>query len=400
MSSQCWLCGCEFSEIASSKEHILPRAIGGRKTVSSFICETCNNQAGGKRKTSTGWDAVLTARLHGFGLLFDISRQGKPVPLMNVYNARGEPLVLQSGNTLSEQVAWKEVKNSDGSITVHVTAPHSKQLKKTVESLKRSYRKKYPNRRFEQGKMTEGKRLSKTPIGLEWDFDGPEFRRSILKSVLALASSMGVGVDDCREAIGYIRDDKADYNGYLYLPCYSRDLVRNRSHGLPIHCVHVVCNPSSRTILAYVELYGMVRFIICVSKEYDGEEREKAYAINPITGEIVENLKFDLDHSKFLEVVDTQTPDMIRGGMKIALDEVLSYREKLRFDRETREHFNESYDICLSELCLSEGDELSDEEAWLLGRCIAAKMTAFVEHWIQPLDLPEGFDPSQPVRPR
>lgn len=400
MSKQCWLCGCEFSERGNSKEHIFPRAIGGRRTVSSFICETCNNKAGGKRKTTIGWDAVLTDRLHGAGLLFDISRQGKPVPRMNVYDARGEPLVLQPGNTLSERAAWYEVKNPDGSISVHVTAPDTKQLKKLVEKLQRGYRKKYPNRRFEQGEMTEGRRLSKTPIGFEWDSGGPEFDRSVVKSVLALACSMDVGVDDCRMAVDYLRDDKADYDSSLYLSCYSHDLIRNRPRGLPIHCVYVVCDPDSRTILGYIELFGVVRYIICVSKAYDGEGKEATYAINPITGEIVSDLAFDLDHSKFSEIVDTQTPHMIREGMKKSLDEVLSYREKLRFDRESHEHFNRSYGECVLELGLSEGDELSDEQVLLFSRCIAAKMTAFVAHWMKPLDLPEGFDPSQPVRPR
>ena len=400
MSKQCWLCGCDFSETSNSKEHIIPRAIGGRRTVSSFICKTCNNKTGGKRKTTIGWDAVLTDRLHGAGLLFDISRQGKPVPRKNVYNARGEALVLQPGSTLSDRAAWYEVKNPDGSISVHVTAPNSKQLKKLVEELKSGYRKKYPNRRLEQGEMIEGKRLSKTPIGFEWDFDAPEFRRSVVKSVLALACSMGVGVDDCRKAVDYLRDDKADYDDDLYLLCYSHDLVRNRPRGLPIHCAHVVCDPSSRTILAYVELYGVVRVIICISKAYDREGKEATYAINPITGKMVAGLAFDLDHSKFLEIVETQTPDVIGEGMKKSLDEVLSYGEKLRFDRERKEHTNESIGECLSELGLSEGDEMSDEQALLFSNCVAAKVTAFIEHWMKPLDFPEGFDPSQPVRPK
>ena len=86
--------------------------------------------------------------------------------------------------------------------------------------------------------------------------------------------------------------------------------------------------------------------------------------------------------------------------MKKSLDEVLSYGEKLRFDRERKEHTNESIGECLSELGLSEGDEMSDEQALLFSNCVAAKVTAFIEHWMKPLDFPEGFDPSQPVRPK
>ena len=398
MSKKCWLCGCEFSERGNSKEHIFPRAIGGRRTVSSFICKTCNNKAGGKGKKVLGWDAVLTDRLHGAALLFDISRQGNPVPHMNVYTARGDPLILQPGNTLVEKPAYSEVKNPDGSISVHVTGFDTKRIKKHVEELKGAYRKKYPKGRFVHEETTEGKRLSKTPIGFEWDFSGPEFDRSVVKSVLALACSMGIGVDDCRMAVDYLRDDKADYDSSLCLFCYSQDLVRNRPRGLPIHCVHVVCDPNSRTILAYIELYGLVRYIICISKAYDGDGKEATYAINPITGKIVSDLAFDLDHSKFLEIVITQTPAMVLEGMQKSWNEVLSYREKLLFYRETREHRNESYDECVSELGLSEGDELSDEQAMLFSRCMAAKMRAFIEHWMMPLDFPEGFDPSQPVR--
>lgn len=97
-----------------SKEHVIPGAIGGRKAVTGFICRACNSSTG------AAWDAVLYRRLHGIGLLFDVSRQSGSVQPMNFTSAAGEPLILQSGNRLMTQPGQENVRNPDGSILIRM----------------------------------------------------------------------------------------------------------------------------------------------------------------------------------------------------------------------------------------------------------------------------------------
>ncbi len=197
-------------------------------------------------------------------------------------------------------------------------------------------------------------------------------------------------------AVDYLRDDQADYDASLYLPCYGDDLVRNRPRGFPIHCVHVIGDPDSRTLLAYVELYGAIRRIVLLSDAYQGKRTVATYVVNPIAGEEMPVVTVDLDYSKFSTIVAAQTYDVVHEGMRKAFHEVLSYREQLNLRRAFDEHLDENLDECLSELGLSSSNEWSEEEKRSFSECIAGKMMPLLEHWAKPLDFPKDFDPSQP----
>ena len=57
--SKCWLCKCPINEGNTTKEHIIPNAIGGRRTVKGVLCRTCNSTTGER------WDAELVKQLKG-----------------------------------------------------------------------------------------------------------------------------------------------------------------------------------------------------------------------------------------------------------------------------------------------------------------------------------------------
>lgn len=54
-NKKCALCNGEFgvNNVCNSKEHIIPSSLGGKDTVTDFICEKCNNETG------NDWDASL-----------------------------------------------------------------------------------------------------------------------------------------------------------------------------------------------------------------------------------------------------------------------------------------------------------------------------------------------------
>ena len=96
----CALCQTPLTVTNASKEHIFPNAIGGRKTVSDFICRRCNSESGGK------WDSELAKQLQLFCTMLDVSRkrgENQPIPVKTV-----------SGRKL----IW----NTDGSLTIEKPA--------------------------------------------------------------------------------------------------------------------------------------------------------------------------------------------------------------------------------------------------------------------------------------
>ena len=63
MSTKCWLCDVFLTKNSSSKEHIIPKALGGKQTVDNFICRSCNSQTGAE------WDASLIAFCKGIEVI-------------------------------------------------------------------------------------------------------------------------------------------------------------------------------------------------------------------------------------------------------------------------------------------------------------------------------------------
>ena len=387
---KCWLCDSEITRENSAKEHIILNAIGGRRTVRGFICKACNN---GKGRT---WDAVVADQLHFFGVMLNIERQKGPIGSLQVESAKGESLIVDPGNKLVTAPAFKRETLPGGQIRIHMQDRTRKALEKRVKGLAR----KYPQADVEKWKINVGKRYDSTPYGIDLSYGGPEFDRSIVKSALALACSAGVDVGECRLAVDYLRDIHSEYNERLYLLCYQDELVESRTPGLPIHCLLVTGDPINRTLLAYVEFYGHVRRLICLSNTYQGERFTESYAINPITGNELSEVSIELDYSKFSQIAATQTPDDTHTGWSRVTNEVLSYCYSLARERSISEHREQSMHECLSELGLSPNNEWSDEEMGMFVDCITDKLTPLLQYFKTPLDFPEGFDPSQAVRGR
>ena len=67
-------CGKVLTSNNVSKEHIIPNAIGGKKGVSGFICDRCNNETG------AAWDAELARQLNPISLCLGIRRTRGKVP--------------------------------------------------------------------------------------------------------------------------------------------------------------------------------------------------------------------------------------------------------------------------------------------------------------------------------
>ena len=176
-------------------------------------------------------------------------------------------------------------------------------------------------------------------------YGGPQFDRSIVKSALALACSTGVEVGKCGLAVDYLRDSQAEYGDRLYLSCYQDDLVKDRTRGLPMHCIYVSGDPISRTLLAYVEFFGNVRRVICLSDTYQADHIVESYVIDPVTGRELSDVTVELDYSKFSEIAAGNTQDGVLAGLSGALNDVLAYWKQVNL----RQVFDERFDKILEE---------------------------------------------------
>ena len=184
----------------------------------------------------------------------------------------------------------------------HVKENSTHGIKQTVRSIDeandqvKEWRKKYPN-----SKITVTEKATFGPYWIDMtppQIDEPAQGRAITKMALALAVESGVQARDCEKAAKFFRrNDK---------PCwcffYDFDPIRKRVEGMPLHVVHVQGDSTSGHLIGYVELFGCLRFGVCLSDTYEGKPINCSYAVNPMTGE-----------PEKVEVEFTCTPDQVQA---------------------------------------------------------------------------------------
>lgn len=367
-NKKCVLCDVAITDLNDTKEHIIPNAIGGRKKVKSFICNSCNNKSG------NDWDYELAKQLNPLCLFFNIKRErGKP-PSQDFETTGDEKLTLNYDGSLDAIKRKYIEKNLGSKVHIQLHAKNNKELKQRLKGIKR----KYPQINLNEVLENVIINSSYCSDRLKFDFSlgGSKAGRSIVKSVLALVVESGVSVNECKFALNYLKnDDSEDCFGFYYV----RDLLKNRPEGIPIHCIAIKASPKTQTILAYVEYFGIQRIVLCLSKSYLGEELVNTYSINPMDGERL-NIEVDLNLSEQdiqQSYVGKMTP---RGAVEEAINKVLPIGLKNSYQREKERVLQSAITHAFDNCGLKEGEILKPEHSAKLTGLIMEKLEPFILH--------------------
>ena len=289
MTKLCALCRIPLSNANRSKEHILPNAIGGRRTTKAFICRRCNSRTGEK------WDSALVSQLKTFCTMLDISRaKGTNQPL-EVKTVSGRQLTLYPDGSLTPREPRFEKRSVGGKTHVKIQARTMHDAKRMLTDFARG--RSDVNVEYLLSQTSARQEHLKEPFQISHTFGGTLAGRSTIKSCLALAYEAGLTIEDCENAKDCVLSDGELCFGYYNVS----DLIRNRPQHVPLHCVYISADPKNGQVLGYVEYFGFQKIVVCLSSNYRGPARELTYAINPLTGE-------ELD----VEIVLHLTPDDIR----------------------------------------------------------------------------------------
>ena len=281
-------CGNRITEDTSTKEHVVPNAIGGRKRVTGFICNSCNN------RTGAVWDAEMARQLNPLGLLLGIRRQRGDIPSQVFSTSSGGEVRLFSDGKRTIAKPSHEITTDGDNTHIRIHARTMRELR----SLMNGMRRKYPSLKTKSldDLMTTAKAASQydsdwTAFNLE--FGGAKAGRSLVKSAVALAYDAGIDPNNCDLALDYLLNEEAEACFGFYYD-HDRDLVINRPEKKPFHCVSVKGDPETRTILGYVELFSLHRAVMCLSESYSGRAFASVYAIDPVNGQEID-LEIDLE---------------------------------------------------------------------------------------------------------
>ena len=132
VANRCTLCDCILTEANSTEEHIIPNAIGGRRKVSGFICETCNHDTGSK------WDAELARQLNPLSLYLGIRRQRGTVPSQTFPTASGGSVLVNADGTKAIGRPEVDVTEGEDTTTIHVSVRDRKQFRQHLRGFLRN----------------------------------------------------------------------------------------------------------------------------------------------------------------------------------------------------------------------------------------------------------------------
>ena len=372
-TKQCVLCGRTLTSNNSDKEHIISNAIGGRKTVTEFICKSCNNETG------TNWDAELARQLQPLSILLGIKRQQGDVKPKKFPTSSGGEVELYADGKMTTTKPSHEVTTDGNTRQLKISARSTKELRKLL----RGWQRKYPalkNRSMADLMSAVQARSYYSPdlIGIPLGFGGEKAGRSLVKSAMALVCDAGIDPQACDLALDYLTQDNAQpCFGYFYDK--DRDLVVNRSVGRPFHCVYVQGDSDTGTILGYVEFYSLHRMVLCLSDSYSGRDFQNFYAIDPVKGEeILIDIDLSLPMSEVRSAFDYEKYDV--DVLLSAVDSLFGHIVEADFKRERERVIRDAVEYAFEDCDAEPGEDLGDDQAHQITEKIMEKLTPFIQH--------------------
>ncbi len=365
----CAFCGAALTNSNFSKEHVIPNAIGGRKTVSRFICVNCNSSTGSE------WDNELVNQLKPLCTLLNIKRgRGKNQPLP-VETVKGRKLILDPNGSMAPPKLSFEKHDLGEKTEIKICARSKSELQNTLEDLK----KKHPQIDVATllAEANDVREYSEDPLQFSLEFGGAHSGRSVIKSCLALAFKAGLSIDECEHVKSYLLGDGAPCFGYFY----ERDLVKNRPENTIFHCVHVCGDPANKQVLAYVEYFSFHRVVACLSSNYDGRAFSHSYAIDPIAGaELDIEIKLKIEPQEITEIYECKKENTDKKTQ--ALEAVLMRWYKQDRERAFADAAEDASAFAQAECGVKPGDLMSDQLAAKLARVATDRITPFLVHLI------------------
>jgi hypothetical protein len=374
--SYCVVCNEPITPDTDSEEHIINNAIGGRRKTTGFICKHDNNTTG------RTWDAELASQLNGLCHLFWIKRERGEIPEETVTTSAGETFIMlpDGGFKLPKPVINKKQEGTKTQIQAYVRT--MQEARQVLEGNKR----KYPSIDVatELAKATKEYSFPEGMIKIPILIGGVRSGRSIVKSAMAFAHECGIPAKACEEALAYLRDEKVPACFGYY---QSTDLVVERPAGVPFHCVAISGDPESGLLLGYVEYFGFLRMVVCLSRTYSGVPIERCHAIDPTTGQDLHlSMRMSFTAGDIADIFEDKHCSLDMQNFQKVLKPALARKG----ERDTQKWMADTVIYAFNNCGAKEGEQLTPEQTAKLFRLVAERMAVYIVHLTRPRPVPLG----------
>ena len=375
----CLLCGNSATGNNRSSEHIVPVALGGTLTVSGFICKQCNSDAG------CSCDAALAKSFEGLTRLLDISRK-KSLPRARVtYTSDGTPIRVLPGNRMVFGHTTEQEITEGNRTMLRITAASKDELRKSLQKINDRRNLGLDVAAFVEASTVSSRYIDEPYLLFDPSW-GPDHYKSLVKSALALVCHAGLDPSSAEIALAYLTSDTEER---CFFPYYNKDLITQREAGMPINCVYVKGDAVSRELMAYVEIFGILRAVIRLSEKYDGDYFERHYAFDPTNGRELD-VEIELN-SSILVAAENETDyyGMETGGFFAAVDPVMRRATAIANENELNKIVVSAMQQYFDELGKASDEPMTDDEYRAMWDHIGQSVMPFFEHLHRPMKLPD-----------
>jgi hypothetical protein len=268
-------------------EHILPNALGGKKSTIRVVCSGCNNTFG------SGIDKVLVEQFAGLRNLLQLrSGTGSPPPARKKVRAGNDIVDIQGDGRIT--LAGKPftiTSDTDGRTQLQISGNSLAEIEAMIPNMAAAL--KIPEDRLrELISTTAASSVERRPdpIQLEFVFGGLEAFRSAAKSCLVLWATV-VGNDEMRkphydEVRRYINGSNDGFLGEganLDSRILEASDEMMAAYGPAFSLLYVKSNEAGR-VVGHFTIFNMVAFSVVISKSGGTANRQIALISNPLSG--------------------------------------------------------------------------------------------------------------------
>jgi len=296
----------DHHSIDGSRAHIIPSAIGGRRTSSTIVCARHNGL------TNTRVEKPVIEMLSFVNTMLAIvpGRGGDVPPVRGILGQDGKRYNLRPGGFPEESKAQVREWTDGAEQYIDLSGYSERELWRIADSWKN----KYPNLTIKE--VSREFVAANIPFHQQLRF-GPETRRLVAKIGFEyLADRLGdrtlvltPGFDAVRR---FILDGTESDDCFVFFDPRGERTIS--SIGPIDHAITVVCDGVPKMSCAFVTLYGHLSLTALLSRSWTGPSGGWAYVVDPITGTTREDVlpappTLSLEEMRTRCADDERTPD-------------------------------------------------------------------------------------------
>lgn len=277
---KCYRCNHELTESNASEEHIILNACGGRLKSRALLCKKCNSVFGNK------FDRELAQTTNDIANLLLIKRQdGNPQPIKSTRTTTGEKYYIEPGGSPVQSKTNYEITQQDnGNTNLRVTAKNRKELKKTLQGLK----KKFPALDLDKAleSAQEKEYYINDSFEVNSEIGGKGAFRSIAKTAINFYIYKGGDKVFIEHLLPYLEEKEELDVVWMHYP--GQNIYTSENDEIT-HVLKLIGDSNEKILYAYIELFNLHNFIVRLSESYTGTDMDHDYIFNVHTFDVKEN---------------------------------------------------------------------------------------------------------------